>query len=294
MGIANRVFYFSALSVLALSASEESFAGFERRCAGARSQGVAGALTTFGEDAWSFYSNPARTASIAELGLFYVPSTFGLQEVKSMGAVYRGHALGFDFSGAVQMFGCEIYRETITSAGVSIPLSDFLFVGSNLNLNHLFIENYGTDVAASLDAGTKMFLSDHFALGFCVTNINSASMTMSDDRLPQSVAGGLGYLSDELNVGIEYFKEVGFPSAARIAAEYSPVKFITVRAGSASGSGSFNAGISLKIATFRVHYGAAFHQVLGATHSFGVSLEFSGGRTEFENIQTYRQSLRQR
>ncbi len=294
MNIAGRVAFISTLSVLTVSATVDSFAGFERRYAGARSLGAAGALSAFGEDAWSFFSNPARTASIAELGLFYVPSTFGLQEVKSMGLAYRDHILGLDFSGAVQSFGCEIYRETVVSAGVSLPLSDFLFIGSNINLNHLFIEQYGTDMAVSLDVGSRMFLSEHFALGLCVTNFNSASMTLSNDRLPQSLAGGIGYVSDELSVGIEYFKEIGFPSATRIAAEYSPAAFVTLRAGSASGTSSFNAGFSVKISPFKIEYGAAFHQVLGTTHSLGVSIELGGGKTEFENIQRYRESLRRR
>lgn len=294
MNIAARVVFISTLTVVTVSAIGESFAGFERRYAGARSLGAAGTLSAFGEDAWSFFSNPARSASIAELGLYYVPSTFGLQEVKSMGLAYRDHVLGLDVSCAVQTFGCEIYRETVVSTGVSIPLSDFLFIGSNINLNHLFIADYGTDIAASLDVGSRMFLSEHFALGLCVTNINSASMTMSNDRLPQSLAGGIGYVSDELNVGIEYFKEIGFPSAARIAAEYSPATFVTVRAGSASGSGTFNAGVSFKVTPFKIEYGAAFHQVLGTTHSLGVSMELGGGNTEFGNIQRYRESLRRR
>jgi len=76
-------------------------------------------------------------------------------------------------------------------------------------------------VAASLDVGSRIFLSDRFSVGLCMTNLNSASMTQSDDMLPQSLAGGIAYLSDALNLGIEYFKELGFPSAVRVAAEYS-------------------------------------------------------------------------
>ncbi len=295
MNIAGRVLSLSTLPLLLVLAFEESFAGFERRCAGTRSLGTAGALSSFGEDAWSFYANPAHAADISEAGLFYVPSTLGLQEVKSTGISYRDNFFGVDFSGALQSFGYEIYRETVMSANVSIPLFDFLFVGSNINLNHLFIRDYGTDLAASLDVGSRIFLSDRFSVGLSVTNLNSASMTQSDDMLPQSLAGGVAYLSDALNLGIEYFKELGFPSAVRVAAEYSPASFITVRTGTASGSGSFNAGLSLRLAPFTVEYGAMFHQVLGVTHSFGVSVKFSRtGESEFESIRRYRESLRRR
>jgi hypothetical protein len=295
MNIAGRVVCFSTLPLLLVLAFEESFAGFERRSAGTRSFGTAGALCAFGEDAWSFYVNPAHAASISEAGLFYVPATLGLQEIKSTGISYRDNLLGVDFSAALQSFGYEIYRETVMSANVSVPLFDFLFLGSNINLNHVFIKDYGTDVAASLDVGCRIFLSERFSAGLSMTNLNSASMTQSDDRLPQSLAGGIAYISEALNLGIEYFKELGFPSAVRVAAEYSPVNFVTVRTGTASGSGSFNAGLSLRLATFTFEYGAMFHQVLGVTHSFGVSVRFArAGESEFESIQRYRESLRRR
>ncbi len=295
MRLPGQVLFVSSLCLLTVLSASESYAGFERRYAGARSLGTAGALGLFGEDAWSFYANPARAASLSEVGLFYTPTTLGLQEIRSMGAAFRDHVFGLDCSGAIQSFGYELYRETVLSAGASLPVSDFLFVGSNLNLNHLYISDYGTDLSASIDIGGRMFLSEHVAAGFSMTNLNSASMTLSNDRLPQSFAAGIAYLSGAFNLGIEYFKELGFPSSARIAAEYSPASPVTLRAGTSSGSSSFSAGFSVRLAPFRIEYGAAFHQVLGTTHSFGLSLELDGaGETEFDDIQRYRESIRRR
>jgi hypothetical protein len=293
MSIARGALPLFVSALMTLTAAGESFAGFERRYAGARAIGAAGALGSFGEDAWSFYANPAHAAAISEAGMFYSPSIFGLSEIKSMGIAYRDHILSLDISGAVQSFGYEIYRETVFSINASAPLSEFLFLGANVNLNHLFIKDYGTGLAASLDVGGRSFLSDHFSLSFSATNVSSASVTLSNDRLPQTLTAGVAYISDELNVCTEYFKELGFPSAARVAAEFSPVEVLTFRAASSSGSSSFSAGLTVRLAKFRVDYGVMLHQVLGLTHCVGISISFGGdGETEFESIQKYRQLLR--
>ena len=286
-------FYAMSFSFLFELLAADALAGFERRYSGARSLATAGTLCAFGEDAWSFYCNPAHSAKINELSIFYVPSVLGLEEVKATGIAYRSSLLGVELGGAAQTFGFDLYRENVFTANLSVPIYDFLFLGANANFDHLSIKSYGSDLTASIDAGAKMFLSDNFALAFCTTNLNSASATLSSDRLPQTFTGGIAFESDELNVGVEYFKELGFPSAIRIAAEYSPARFVTIRAGSASGTNSFNAGLAFRFMSFELEYGAAFHRILGMTHSFGVSLKFlNSDKTEFEDIEEYRKSLR--
>ena len=290
-----RIFNVLIFFSLCLVCSGAANAGFERRYSGTRSLGTAGALCGFGEDPWSFYYNPAHAAELKELSIFYVPSTMGIQEVKSTGLAYRDSFLGIDFAGAAQTFGLDIYRESVFTLNFSVPVYDFLFVGTNINADHLFIKNYGTDLTVSIDAGAKMFLSKNISLGFNTTNLNSASATLSNDRLPQTFSGAIAFESDEANIGLEYFKEIGFPAAVKVAAEYSPLKFLTVRAGSASGTNSYNVGVAVRFLSFELEYGAAFHQVLGATQSFGISFDFSSdGKTEFERIQDYRDSLRKK
>ncbi len=294
MHVAGSVVQLLTLSFL-VTMPLESYAGFERRFTGARALGAAGAIDTFGDGPWSFYLNPARTTEITETSLFYTPSIDGIREIESKGMSFRSNMLGFDCSFAAQTFGFDIYRETVVTANLSVPLREFLFVGSNVNFNHLFIERYGTELSVSVDAGARMFLSDNFSLAFSATNLSSSSMTLAKDRLPQTFGAGIGYLSDALNVGVEYYKEIGFPSSFRIAAEYTPVRYITVRSGTASGTDSFNAGLSLRVASFGIDYGAMFHRVLGTTHSFGVSFRFGKrGESEFEEIRQYRESLRQK
>ena len=287
----SRAIHLCIFSLLCLICSRVH-AGFERRYSGTRSLGTAGTLCAFGEDPWSLYYNPAHAAEIRGLSVFYVPSTLGIQEIKSTGIAYRDNLLGVDFGGAAQTFGFDLYRENVFTLNLSVPLYDFLFVGTNINADHLLIKDYGTDLAVSIDAGAKMFLSRNFSLGFNTTNLNSASETLSNDRLPQTFTGGIAFESDELNIGLEYFKEIGFPAAVRIAAEYSPVKYVTVQAGSASGTNSFNAGVAVRFLSFEVEYGAAFHQVLGITQSFGISFDFShDDKTEYEKIEDYREAL---
>jgi len=291
----SRIVHIYVLFLICLVCSGTVRAGFERRYSGARSLGTAGTLCGFGEDPWSFYYNPAHAAKVRELSIFYVPSTLGIQDVKSTGLAYRNNLLGIDFTSAAQTFGFDLYRESVFTLNLSVPVYDFLFIGGNINANHLFIKGYGSDLSVSIDAGAKMFLSKNISIGFNTTNLNSASATLSNDRLPQTFSGAMAFESDELNIGLEYFKEIGFPAAVKIAAEYSPVKFVTVRAGSASGTNSCNVGIAVRFLLFELEYGAAFHQVLGVTQSFGISYDFLGdGKTEFEKIQEYRETLRRK
>ncbi len=268
---AGRVMRSCAVLLLILAGTGESFAGFERRYLGARSLATAGALCAFAEDAWSFYYNPAHSTAVGEVGSFYTPSLFGLREAAAEGVSFRGYMAGFDLGIAAHTFGFDLYRENVFSVNISRPLFEFLFVGSNVNFNHLFVKDYGTGLCVSVDAGAKMFVSDNYLVGISVTNVNSASMTVSRDRLPQTFTAAVSYQSERFNLGVEYFKEIGFPSAVRIAAEYSPVSFATFRAGSSSGASSFNAGAGFRFLSFVLEYGASFHQVLGTTHSFGLS-----------------------
>ncbi len=261
----------AAASLLILTGPDESDGGFERRYVGARSLATAGVMCALRDDAWSFYYNPAHSAQIGEVGSFYIPSVLGLQEVKAEGISFRNQAMGFDFGGAAHTFGFELYRENVFTFNLSRPVYDFLFIGMNINLNQLYIKDYGTDASVSADAGIRMLLSDNYSVAFSVTNLNSAAMTQFRDRLPQTFTAAAAYNSDGFGIGVEYFKEIGFPSAIRIAAEYSPAGFVTVRAGSASGTNSFNAGFSFRFLDFLVDYGASFHQVLGITHSFGLT-----------------------
>ena len=278
--------------LIAIGSIQELHAGFERRYSGARSLATGGTLCALGEDPWSFYYNPAHAADIRELSIFFIPSVLGIQEIKSTGIAYRDNLLGIDLSGAVQTFGFDLYRENVFTINLSAPVYDFLFIGGNVNANHLYIKDYGTDLSISIDAGAKMFLSRNFSLGFTTTNLNSASATLLKDRLPQTFTGGIAFESEDISVGLEYFKEIGFPSSVKIAAEYSPIKFVTVRAGSASGTNSFNAGIAVKFLSFELEYSAAFHQVLGVTQSFGVSFNLShDDKSEFEKIEDYRATL---
>ncbi|MCL5267060.1 MAG: hypothetical protein M1469_03020 [Bacteroidetes bacterium] len=264
----------SAISLLVLLGSEESFGGFERRYVGPRSLATAGALCAFGEDAWSYYYNPAHSTQIGEIGSFYTPYVLGLQEVRAEGISFRSNMFGFDFGAAVHTFGFELYRENVFTLNLSTPIYGFLFAGSNINLNQLYVKDYGTDASVSIDAGVRMLLSSSYSVAFSVANLNSASMTLSKDRLPQTFTAAAAYRSEGFNMGVEYYKEIGFPSAIRIAAEYSPVSFVTFRAGSASGTNSFNAGVAFRFLSIHLDYGASFHQVLGITHSFGLSFVF--------------------
>ncbi len=275
--------------------SNRAFAGFERRFLGTRALGASGALTAFGDGMWSFYFNPARTAEIDRIDAFYSPAIFGLQEIKSTGLSVGSNCFGINYVTAVHTFGFELYRETVLSLNLSIPVYDFLFLGSNANLNHLFIKDYGSGLALSIDAGGRAFVSENLVAGFSVTNLNSCSMTLSNDPLPQALAAGAAYVSEKLNVGLDYYKELGFPSAVRIAAEYSPFTFVTFRTGTASGGNSFNAGMTLRLSSFEVGYGGMFHRILGATHSFSISFDFGNdGNSEFGQIQKYRKSLKRR
>ena len=284
-----------AMLLFSYCLSDLAFAGFERRFLGTRALGASGALAAFGDGGWSFYFNPARTSDMNQIDVFYSPAIFGLQEIRSTGISISGNTFGMNCIAAVHTFGFELYRETVFSLNLSLPVYDFLFLGSNANLNHLFIKDYGTGLALSIDAGARAFVLENLAAGFSVTNLNSCSVTLSNDPLPQALAVGVAFVSEKLNIGLDYYREIGFPSAVRIAAEYSPFNFMTFRTGTASGANSINAGLSMRLSQFEIGYGGMFHRILGATHSFSVSLDFgNNGNSEFEHMQKYRNSLKGR
>lgn len=258
--------------LLVLFFSSDAIGGFERKGLGTRGFSVSGAECALGEDGWGFYYNPARMINDQEINLFFVPSYYGIYGLKLMGISYRGHLFESDIGAAVHTFGFELYRETTISLNFSKPIYDFFFAGVNLNLNDLWIKNYGNESCLTIDLGTKFLLSDHLVLGFATTNINSGSMTQSSDLLPQMLNVALGYIDRDLLVEVGYFKEAGYTSGVRISSEYSVSSEVLLRIGSTSGTQSVNGGFEIRVLGIGIGYSMAYHQTLGITHSFGLKL----------------------
>jgi|GEM_PF-1478241 len=291
-----------SILVMALFISSTAVGGFERKALGTRGFSVSGAACALGEDGWGFFYNPARMTNQEEVNLFFLPSYYGITDLKLMGVSYRDHVYSFDISAAVHTFGFELYRETTVSLNFSKPIYDFFFAGGNVNLNNLWIKDYGDESCVTIDLGLKFLLSEHIVLGVATTNVNSGSMTQSNDRLPQMLNAALGYIDKDLLVEVGYFKELGYTSGIRMSAEYNISSNFLLRIGSTSGTQTINGGFELRMFGVGFGYSMSYHQVLGITHSFGLSLnpsEFLSSKkiktaSEYDLLISYMRSLRKK
>ncbi|MGC8594560.1 MAG: hypothetical protein ACP5US_00650 [Candidatus Kryptoniota bacterium] len=261
-----------SILVLLLFLSSSAIGGFERKALGTRGFSVSGAACALGEDGWGFYYNPARMVNQQEINLFFLPSYYGIKGLKLIGASYRGHIFFSDIGAGIHTFGFELYRETTISLNFSRPVYDFLFVGGNINLNNLWIKDYGDESCVTLDLGLKFLVSEHFVFGLTTTNVNSGSMTQSNDRLPQILDVALGYIDRDLLVEAGYFKELGYAPGIQLSAEYNAGSNLFLRVGATSGTQTVNGGFELRVFGIGVGYSMSYHQTLGITHSFGLRL----------------------
>jgi hypothetical protein len=206
---------------------------------GARAMGMGGASVSVVNDGSSLYWNPAgltgltfRSASISHVSWLddasYQYATFAAP----LGSSYFGLALeqggiewdntgdgtfdASDFSGAAA-YARRLRPNLGVGAGVK-------FLSSSL----------GDDGASSfaLDLGVTYRLSESATLGAVVRNLGPGmSFVDESDPLPATMAAGASYRFRNVLVALDVEKVNDLQAATRLGVEYSPVRYVALRAG---------------------------------------------------------------
>jgi hypothetical protein len=252
---------------------------------GAKQISMSNSDVALSDDVFSLFNNPAGLAQFnwRELGLYYSPAPYGLNELKN-GYMCYAEPLGFGSAGVgVMTYGFELYHETKILLGFSTSYKHKLFTGVSCNYHIVTIEGYGNKAVIYFNAGCLGYLTDDFRIGFIFQNINRASFTSDADQIPINLDAGISYnvlYNFSLNFAVE--KDIRFRASIKSGINYDIIDNLSLRLGFANEPAKFSCGIGIHYSIFNFDYAIYTHPDLGLTHQAGIIISFNveGNRTK--------------
>ena len=250
---------------------------------GARSAGVGNTSLTF-EDAFAYHHNPGALGFLenSEIAVHY-EARYMLRELQTQGFSYVQPIKTGVLSVGGQFYGYEHFRTNRAGAGYSMPLSENLAAGIQLNYMSVRLDPaYGIRHAVSGEAGLLAKMSDDLRLGFSVVNLGRARLSdFEDDRFTTTMRIGAGYkILDELDFLVEVEQAVTHSARIRSGVEYHPVDFFYFRAGVQGGPLEYSFGTGFKFEQINLDFASHYNQILGWTPSVSLIFKFLNNQND--------------
>lgn len=257
---------------------------------GAKQISMSNSDIALSNDVFAIFNNPAGLAQMnwREVGIYYSPAPFGFTELAN-GFIAYNEPLSFgSVSAGAMTYGFELYRETKFLAGVSYNYQNKFFAGGTINIHHLTIENYGSDVAYYFNVGGLVYLTDNLRGGFHLSNVNRASFGNEDDQIPMVIAAGFSYdVLPNLNINTAVDKDVLYPVSFLFGIDYSIIEYLSIRTGFSTEPSRYSAGIGINYSMFSLDYALFNHNDLGLTHQAGLIISFGEEKPRAEKIKSH-------
>jgi hypothetical protein len=257
---------------------------------GAKQIAMSNSDVALSDDVFSLFNNPAGLAQLnwRELGLYYSPAPFGLNELAN-GYIAYTEPLGFGSAGIGAMtYGFELYRETRLVLSFSTSYLNKFFAGVSINYHIVSIQRYGNKSVFYLNAGCLGYITDELRIGFFVQNINQASFTPQEDQIPILLNAGLSYniyYNLSLNFAVE--KDIRYNASVKSGINYDLIDNLSLRIGFANEPAEFSCGIGIHFSYFNFDYAVFTHPDLGLTHQAGIIISFEKEGNRTRNIKEF-------
>jgi hypothetical protein len=245
---------------------------------GARSAAVGNTSVTF-EDAFAYHHNPGA------LGFMQQPSIavnyearFLLRELQSQGFAYAQPLKTGVLSVGGQFYGYETFRTNRIGLGYSMPLSDNLSAGIQMNYLSLRLDPaYGIKHTVTGEVGLLAKMTEDLVLGFSAVNIGRNRLSdFQDDRFSTLMRLGVGYkIIKELNLLFEIEQAVGYKPRLRGGIEYHPIDFFYFRMGVQGAPMEYSFGAGFKFDRIMIDLASHYNQILGWTPSASFVFNFA-------------------
>ncbi len=262
------------------------FAQFENTDIGARPIAMGGAFTSVSDNSFAVFYNPAGLGQISfrEAAVYYSPAPYGLSELSTASVSYA-EPTGFGtFAAAFKTYGFELYRENNFILSYGNSFKDKIYVGANINVYNLHIQNYNNATAFGLDIGAMAYLSKFLQWGFFGKNITGSKIGESKEKIARVYRTGFMYQPESyLRIAAEAEKDVRYPVSIRGGIEYNVIDYIDLRAGVGSEPSLFSAGIGINYDKFSFDYSFSKSADLGFSHLGTVSFNFGGLKAKRES-----------
>jgi len=261
--------------LIVLVLSETLNAGFEKTGIGARSAAMSNALVGKADDVWAIYSNVGGLKQLKnyQASFFYSPQPFGMHEL-SESAIAAAVPFNFGVLGfGIRRYGFELYRELSWTLSYANSVKG-ICLGVNFNFHTVTIKNYGSANTIGIDVGMLVPVFINFQFGTFIKNINSPTIGVSREKLPQSFTTGVAYIPmNSLTLTLDIEKEINFDLNARFGFEYWIIDALVLRGGATDTPTQFSGGVGVRYSIFQMDYGFTTHQELGCTHGISITIQ---------------------
>lgn len=292
----NRIFR-GLMVILIIFTTKFSYAQFENIDMGARAVGLNGAFTSLSNNSLAIFYNPAGLGQLKyrDFSVFYNPAPFGLTELSSAAFTYAEPTKYGVFGSALRSYGFDLYKETGVMLSYGNGYKSRIFYGVNLNLYHLNIQNYGSATSYGIDVGAMAYINKYLRWGFFGKNLTGSTIGESKEKIAQVYRTGLNYKPlNEVNLLLEFEKDVKYPISVRAGFEYSLLDFVDLRAGVGNQPTTFSGGIGLNYGIFQLDYALYKSQDLGITHQGSLSVNFGGIKGRQESREQLRKAFEEK
>jgi hypothetical protein len=222
---------------------------------------------------FALFDNPAGLAQIdhTEVGVFYSPSPFGMNELKN---AYAACSLPLTFGTVAvggMIYGFELYKETQLSLAGSYNYNESFYFGTTFNYKNISIKNYGVKSTIIFDIGLLVKLTGDLHFGFSYHNITRASFSSETDELPVEIRTGLSYkIINNCTLSLAIEKDIRYEASPRFGIDYNIIKYLSIRSGFSKNPNLYSFGLGINYSLFNFNYALVTHQELGLTHQIGV------------------------
>jgi len=315
----------------------QSFASFEPLAVSARASGMGEAFTAVADDVYSTYYNPAGLVQLSrpELGTFYSRLYVGLSDNSEIARAFFGYGQPLGKQGRLGAIGLDyislnltgLYKEETFGLSYAYSIKDRWNVGGSVKLlkktigsdqftgnainsqtglslgqvDPLFA-NGNSKSAAAFDIGTQYKLTDNYALGAVVRNLNAPNMAIGNDSdpAPSYYALGLARKTRTSSVGVEMGEYNSIDTNYRFSVGGEKwLNAIGLRAGLAVGSRDYSVGsmgASYKFSGLQLDYAMNYplQGVKGTLGNQQLSLTMRFGQPARDPVEVELQTERQK
>jgi hypothetical protein len=241
---------------------------FEKKEVGAASFATGNATVALEDNMFAIYYNPAALAASEHTRIaFTIQNFYGISDLNALDLTTCFSLVDHPFSISLNRFGNQKYHEFQCSIGSSFKIIENGSVGMSIQYYMLTIEDYGQTMAWGINLGIMYKFLPELTVGTMVTNLNRPIISVSNERLPQTMSLGFSYFPVyDLMLALDIFQDSQYEPEFRAGFTYQVTPVLTIRAGVEDQLNVYCYGLGIQVGRIFVDYALRTHSVLGISH----------------------------
>lgn len=251
--------------------------GFTQNLAGARLVSM-GYTNVAVNDTWNFTGNFKKNTQsknpIIAIGYakYFYQNELSNQSLKLV-LPFKKYEVGLGF----QRYGITEYNEITTGASLAKNFGDQFSIGLRVNYHQLKIQNYGSAIGFSLDAGIMYHLNQQITIGINVNNPSKQTYNNSNVSvyLPSAINIGAAYqATNKILIATNLTKNLNEKYRVGLGIDYQLLEILSLRGGISIKPFKQYGGIGINHKKFKLDLAIESDPYLGYSSQIAVSYAF--------------------